>query len=72
MICGMNIEVRDATDTIISTGAMTELGPIFSPALPEKLHLAFAQYMAANPHKQSGTWEGQATDGKRYTFRFSN
>jgi hypothetical protein len=68
---GMNIEVRDVTDTIISTGAMTEMGPIFSPLVPEEIHCAFAEYMTENPRKQSGTWEGRA-DGKLYMIRFSN
>jgi hypothetical protein len=67
----MNIEVRDATGKIISTGAMTEMGPIFSPSIPPELQRGFSQYITEHPHEQSGSWEGRAGE-KLYTVLFSN
>jgi hypothetical protein len=67
----MNIEVRDNADAIISTGVMTEMGPLFSPSIPAEIHNAFEQYIAENSHKESGRWDGDA-DGKHYRLRFAN
>jgi len=64
----MDIEVRDDTGTIISTGVMTEMGPVFSPSIPDEIHLAFKQYIAEHPG-QSGTWQAWVGE-KRYTLRF--
>jgi hypothetical protein len=68
----MNIEVIDnATGTIVSTGAMTEMGPIFSPPIPYEVQRAFAQYIAAHPQTQSGRWEMWIGE-QVYIIEFSN
>jgi hypothetical protein len=67
----MEIEVRDANETIISTGVMTEMGPIFSPSIPQEIQRGFSQYIAEHSQSHSGSWEAQA-GGKLYKVRFSN
>lgn len=71
MIKGMNIEVKDATGTIISTGATTEMVPIFSPSIPQEIQRSFAQYIAEHPQTQSGRWEMWIGE-KVYILDFSN
>jgi hypothetical protein len=67
----MDIEVKDADGILISTGAMTEMGPIFSPSVPQEIQRGLSQYLTEHPQMQSGTWEAKA-GGKHYIIRFSN
>ncbi len=67
-----DLEVRDlSTNEIISTGVLTEMGPLFSPSIPAELHAEFAEYLRSNPGQQSGKWE-TSIDGRQYVVSFGS
>jgi hypothetical protein len=45
----ISVEVRDLpSETVISTGTITEMGPIFSPPLPQELHELIAKRLKSH------------------------
>lgn len=68
----MNIEVREkAMNSIMATGALTEMGPIFSPTLPTELHQAIAERLEALGNQDSASFT-LTVSGKDYLVQFSN